>query len=201
MDICVNSNLVSWESTSPYAANQNVTFRDTAFVASLLKHYPKFNKATDKGMYAFDDDLLSACPVGVERIYIPFSINRQHWVGLCVNLHEWIINVIDCFSSFWRESKIKTCLNPLVEMLPYLIRLATTGIGKKKVSFQPLAIQRERDIPQACFMRHSGVMAVHLMGIHASGGSEACKLVNVTDVFPAAKKFLVDAYEHANGPA
>lgn len=196
----MNSVRIAVEANQPLERRHKIACRDVTFVTELLKHFPKFTKATDKGVYAFDEDLLSCTPVGVDRVYVPFSFDKQHWVALCLDLADWNIYVIDCFSSLWREPKQKTALQPLAEMFPYIMRLASTKVAKKKVVYNQLAIQREKDIPQAVFGRHSGVMAARLIEAHADGGVVACKQVKVNDVFAAALKYIVVAYELAHGP-
>ena len=108
--------------------------------------------------------------------------------------------MFDCYCGLWRESKLKTALSPIAEMLQFLFRIASKQDGKKKGSLQLFGIYREKEIPEACFVRHSRVMAAHLIESHATSGMTACKLVKLVDVFSAAKKYIVAAYELANGP-
>ncbi|CAE6199697.1 unnamed protein product [Arabidopsis arenosa] len=117
MDIFINSIRIDWQAKTSILMHQDVAFIDSTFVYELFKHYPKFSKTIDKGMYEFDHDLLECTPTGFERVYIPF---------------------------LW-------------------------------------------------------VMAAHLVEAHAAGGIEACKRVKLVDVFTAAKKYMIAAYELANG--
>ncbi|CAL9218321.1 unnamed protein product, partial [Arabidopsis halleri] len=199
MDIFINSIRIDWQAKTSILKHQDVAFIDSTFVYELFKHYPKFSKTTEKGMYEFDHDLLECTPIGFERIYLPFLCDKQHWVGLFVDMKDWKMTVLDCFTGLWREPKLKNVLLPLAEMLPYLFRFVSKKGGEKKRYIKPFVVHREKEIPQAAFVRHSGVMAAHLIEAHAHGGIEACKRVKLVDVFSAAKNYMIAAYELANG--
>ncbi|KAG7588592.1 Ulp1 protease family C-terminal catalytic domain [Arabidopsis suecica] len=199
MDIFINSIRIDWQAKTSILKHQDVAFIDSTFVYELFKHYPNFSKTTEKGMYEFDHDLLECTPIGFERVYLPFLCDKQHWVGLIVDIKDWKMTGLDCFTGLWREPKLKNVLLPLAEMLPYLFRFVSNKGGEKKRYIKPFVVHREKEIPQAAFVRHSGVMAAQLIEAHAHGGIEACKRVKLVDVFSAAKNYMIAAYELANG--
>jgi len=199
MDIFINSIRINWCANNIIEKHQAVSFIDSTFVVELSKHYPKFVKSADKGMYGFDHDLLECTPTGSAVVYIPFLIDLQHWVGLCVDMSARIISVLDCYTGLWRETKLKKVLLPLAEMLPYLFRFAIKMAGEKKLRLKSLAVHRENDIPQADSVKYSGVMAARLIEAHANGGIQACKEVKHADVVTAANKYFIAGFELANG--
>ncbi|CAE6226434.1 unnamed protein product [Arabidopsis arenosa] len=201
MDMFINSIRIAWLAKHAFDRQYTVAFLDATFVYELKsKHYLKFSKTTNKGMYGFDPDVLECTPTGFERLYITFLYDKQHWVDLSVHMNDYNISIIECYCGLWRESKLKTAVHALANMLLYLFRIASNQGGKNKNSLQPFGIHREKEIQYACFIRQSGVMAAHLIEAHANGETTSCKLVKLVDVFTIAKKYMIAAYELANGP-
>jgi len=160
-------------------------------VFELCKHYPKFLKTADKGMYEFDHDLLECTPSGFERVYFLFLIDSKHWVGLCLDVNSRVITVLDCYIGLWRETKLKNVILPLAEMLPYLFRFASKKGGEKKLRFKAFVVHMENEVPQADVVQYSGVFAAHLIEVHADGEIQSCKEVTHVAVVIAATFFLL----------
>lgn len=111
--------------TQPTAKGVNVCFCDTSMPPTLMQQYGRFVRTAlkDRPKIKFLDDQLRKPPVtNADRLYFPFNLDQQHWIGVCVDNKEAAIHVLDCNSSYKSESLIKKELNPIAIIFPYIIK-------------------------------------------------------------------------------
>uniref|UniRef100_A0A0D3D9T1 Ubiquitin-like protease family profile domain-containing protein n=1 Tax=Brassica oleracea var. oleracea TaxID=109376 RepID=A0A0D3D9T1_BRAOL len=99
-------------------------FLDTKFGASIVRNYPKFSMSKKKDSYPFPKGLMdyfgnkgvsSTYPI---RYYIPFLIEKKHWIGVCFDTSKGHLHVFDSNMSFTKEATMARNLTPLLQMLP-----------------------------------------------------------------------------------
>ena len=57
----------------------------------------------------------------VRHVYIPFNLNKKHWVALEIDLEKWLVTVYDCDIYLYKISDLHLYLNDLTSLLPILI--------------------------------------------------------------------------------
>ncbi|KAG2308450.1 hypothetical protein Bca52824_028198 [Brassica carinata] len=70
------------------AASPKVAIHDTSLPAALMNHHSRFVKTAvkDRLKLKFTNvPLLKPNEKAPERIYFPFNMDRQHWVGVCID--------------------------------------------------------------------------------------------------------------------
>jgi len=58
----------------------------------------------------------------VDVINCPMQVERQHWVGLVIDLKKWEVIVLDCKREVLTDEQVEKYIEHITIMLPYLIR-------------------------------------------------------------------------------
>ncbi|KAJ4902272.1 hypothetical protein Rs2_16223 [Raphanus sativus] len=160
----------------------------TKLPATLMSHHSRFLKTAlkDRTRFKFSGQSLSCISSGFKgRLYFPFNIDQQHWIGVCVDFKSGVLHVLDCNTALMTDSLMRKELNPLATMLPFIAMdgsKADTGVTPKALS-----VTRCKGIPQASATTDAAVMTVLLIEAHKDGGVDACKTITPR-VLPGAAK-------------
>lgn len=130
------------------AASPKVAIYDTTLPASLMRHHSRFIKTAvkDRSKLKFTNVPLENPIQNVpERIYFPFNMDRQHWVGVCIDTRASTFHVLDCNTTLRTDSSMKKELNPIANIIPYVLK--HLGYTEGTVGIKPFTISRCRGIP------------------------------------------------------
>lgn len=169
----------------------------TKLPATLMSYHSRFLKTAlkDRTRFKFSGESLSCISSGFKgRLYFPFNIDQQHWIGVCVDFKSGVLHVLDCNTALMTDSLMRKELNPLATMLPFIAMdgsKADTGVTPKALS-----VTRCKGIPQASATTDAAVMTVLLIEAHKDGGVDACKTITPRVLPGAAKQLLVKFFRH-----
>lgn len=192
--------VISRQSRNP----PSCVFLDTKFVSILSKNYTRFKNTPSKDSFVFTPNLIETIndtvPSAIEaqRFYMPFNLDRTHWIGLCVDCTNLSLIVLDCDISYRNDSLMSKELMPIAQLFPYLLK----QVGRNMISkdLKTLTVERVRSVPQNPNHAHSGVTSVLLMQAHAVAGLEGCECLSTDVMVPEAKRLAVMLYEGNAGP-
>uniref|UniRef100_A0A0D3CR25 Ubiquitin-like protease family profile domain-containing protein n=1 Tax=Brassica oleracea var. oleracea TaxID=109376 RepID=A0A0D3CR25_BRAOL len=185
-----------------HLSNENLHscyFLDTKFGSALVRSYPKFKKLKNKESYSFPKGVLSlvnddgGTPLQARGYYFPFSLGKEHWVGVYFDTVQGHFSVLDCNMSYSNEASVAKFLTPLLHMLPYLSTRGSMDIVREEV--MPFRFDRPKVVSQIDHLPDSGLMAVLLMVTHAVYGIDACKNISTTSLSEEGKSAAIMAYE------
>lgn len=174
-------------------------FLDTKFGSALVRSYPKFKKLKNKESYSFPKGVLAlvnddgGTPLQARGYYFPFSLGKEHWVGVYFDTVQGHLSVLDCNMSYSSEASVAKFLTPLLHMLPYLSTRGSMDIVREEV--MPFRFDRPKVVSQIDHLPDSGLMAVLLMVTHAVYGIDACKNISTTSLSEEGKSAAIMAYE------
>ncbi|CAF2056180.1 unnamed protein product, partial [Brassica napus] len=185
-----------------HLSNENLHscyFLDTKFGSALVRSYPKFKKLKNKESYSFPKGVLAlvnddgGTPLQARGYYFPFSLGKEHWVGVYFDTVQGHLSVLDCNMSYSNEASVAKFLTPLLHMLPYLSTRGSMDIVREEV--MPFRFDRPKVVSQIDHLPDSGLMAVLLMVTHAVYGIDACKNISTTSLSEEGKSAAIMAYE------
>ncbi|KAG5414782.1 hypothetical protein IGI04_002349 [Brassica rapa subsp. trilocularis] len=78
-----------------------------------------------------------------------FSIDGRHWIGVVIDIAQWRIYVLDCNCACVQDEKLETLLQPIVVLMPFLIRLNGGDALNEAATESPLQLTR-LDLPICC---------------------------------------------------
>ncbi|KAF8051980.1 hypothetical protein N665_1633s0002 [Sinapis alba] len=184
---------------SPANQSNNPEFLDTQFVSQLSQLFPKFSKMSRKGSFRFPSNILQRFVSNPEadRYYFPFTIDKKHWVGVCVDCSTWTIVVMDCNIALRSDSMMIKEVTPIAQMFPYILKQG----GKKLLHKDARAfqIERPRCITQNTTPADSGISAVLFMQAHAIAGVDVCKCITQEVLGHEVERLAVIFYEATVG--
>ncbi|KAH0860689.1 hypothetical protein HID58_088950 [Brassica napus] len=185
-------------SKSEHMHSKNSVFLDTKFVSLLAKSFTKFSKPAKKDCIRFPAALCSFvaadCPIAeVSQFYFPFNFDKQHWVGVCVDVSLAQVIVLDCNTSLKTDAMVAADLRPSTQMFPYILRQAGKQLTAKEM--KPLTIDRPRAVPQNNNLFESGITTVLLIQAHAVGVVDVCKCITSEFLDTEVQRIAVMIYE------
>ena len=83
-----------------------------------------------------------------KKLYMPFNVDANHWVSVCVNLEERHLIVFDCSVSATTKSNMDKAMKPLCIMIPVMLRLSRQFEHIRDHLHAPWPYQRPKDVPQ-----------------------------------------------------
>ncbi|KAL0742028.1 hypothetical protein Bca4012_083541 [Brassica carinata] len=176
--------------------DSNVQIFDTTLPALLIKQHSCLVKTAvkDRPKLKFSGLYVESIIADLaDRLYFPFCIDKQHWVGVCVDIKASAVSILDWNVAFKRESLLKKDLNLVANLMPYIVKLANGMeiIGSQK----PFSLNRVKGVPQIANPGDAAVMAVLLIEAHANGGMQALKCITTRILPDAAKQLAVNFYK------
>ncbi|KAL0730378.1 hypothetical protein Bca4012_026471 [Brassica carinata] len=173
-------------------------FLDSRFVSILSRHYPKFKKLRNKSGFSFPKslvDIIAKCgspDAPPTRYYMPFQIQKQHWIGICVDLSYPKVVVLDCNISFCPAKALNKNLLLISEMFQHLLK--HTGrieavIGKS------LPVERLQCVPHNGTLADSAITAALFIKTHSMLGQESCADITPLSLQEEAQRAAVLIYK------
>ncbi|KAJ4887193.1 Uncharacterized protein Rs2_26941 [Raphanus sativus] len=178
------------------AFSPKVSIHDTSFPASLMKHHFRFVKTAVKDRHKLkftDVPLLNPLVKSPERLYFPFNMDRQHWVGVCIDIKSYTIHVLDCNTSLRTDSMLKKELTPIANLIPYVLK--QYGYLESNAPVKAFTVSRCKGIPQVSSPTDAAVMTVLFIEAHASDGLGGCKAITPRLLPEAAKQLTVKLFD------
>ncbi|KAF3583232.1 hypothetical protein F2Q69_00030338 [Brassica cretica] len=128
---------------------EKVQIFDTTLPTSLVKNHSSYTRTSVKdrpkfrssGLYV--ESLISQL---LKRIYFPFNIDQQHWVGVFVDTKATTINVLDCYVAFKSDSLLKREFTVVANTMPYIVRVANGS--DRQGSLKLYSLTRCKGVPQ-----------------------------------------------------
>ncbi|KAL0855970.1 hypothetical protein Bca101_061123 [Brassica carinata] len=173
-------------------------FLDSRFVSILSRHYPKFKKLRNKSGFSFPKslvDTIAKCgspDAPPTRYYMPFQIEKQHWIGICVDLSYPKVVVLDCNISFCPAKALNKNLLPISEMFQHLLK--HTGRIEAVVG-KSLPVERLQCVPQNATLADSAITAALLIKTHSMLGQDSCADITPLSLQEEAQRAAVLIYE------
>ncbi|KAG5411132.1 hypothetical protein IGI04_007451 [Brassica rapa subsp. trilocularis] len=178
------------------ASVSTVAIYDTTLPVALMNQTTHFHKTAvkDRAKLKFTTVPLPKPLVkSPDRIYFPFNLDKQHWVGVCIDMKAWTLFVLDCNTSFRSDSFLKKELNPIATLIPYVLKYV--GYMETIPSGKAFTVSRCKGIPQITSQSDAGVMAVLLIEAHAAEGLGGCKSITPRLLPEASKQLAVRLFE------
>ncbi|CAE5959870.1 unnamed protein product [Arabidopsis arenosa] len=176
-------------------------FLPSTFVSELYRQYNRFVRSPDRKMFSFSN--VSIAPFitrpkwmhEVDVVYIPMQVERQHWIGLVIDLKTWKLLVLDCNRGRLSDQQISQYLEHLSIMLPYL--LARHGINEAAHNprLDPMSILRPT-IPFHCSaLGLVGIASIVLLELHAVSSLQTYyRELDDEKIQIAAKQYAIEAF-------
>ncbi|KAF2565565.1 hypothetical protein F2Q68_00026483 [Brassica cretica] len=142
------------------------------------------------------EDMVASYP-DAERYYLPFNLDKKHWVSVCVDCTRWSIVVMDCNIALRTDSMMVKEVTPIAQMFPYLLKQGGKQLLHKDA--RAFSIERPRSIPQNTFHADSAVSALLLVQAHAVAGVDVCKCITPDKIGSEVEKMAVRFYEATVG--
>lgn len=173
-------------------------FLDSSLQCLLSRNYPRIKKSKSKEAYVFSKamvDLVSKSyskNTHVARFYIPFNVDRKHWVGLCVDIQSSKIFVLDCNTGVIMDEALVKELFPISHMFPYLLK----HIGNvEQPNGNEMVVERMKGLLQNTNPADSALTACLLIQTHALFGFDVCRSLTPTVIPAEARKAAIMLYE------
>lgn len=141
-------------------------FLDSQFAAMLLGNYPKFKKVKPKGQVNFLRKSYSFVTTAT-RLYLPFNLDKKHWIGLCVDFTTSKIYVFDCNSGLQTNTALGKELLSISEKFIFLMKQC--GASDVVVD-KPLAVEKIKGVAQNTNPANAGITTSLLIQTHALFG-------------------------------
>ncbi|XP_022560083.2 uncharacterized protein LOC111206910 [Brassica napus] len=187
--------LIGFVSRGPMVG-PNVAIYDTTLPVTLMNHNNRFVKTAvkDRSKLKFVDvPLEKHLEKSHERIYFPFNMDKQHWVGVCIDTKVCTLHVLDCNTSFRSDNSLKKELNPIATLLPYVLK--QFGFLGTNAGVKAFTVSRCKGIQQVSSQTDSGVMTVLLIDAHAGDGLGAYKAITPRLLPDASKQLAVKFFD------
>ncbi|KAL0795797.1 hypothetical protein Bca101_067174 [Brassica carinata] len=179
-------------------------FLPSSFVESLRGEYQQFCRVKEIANFSFSNIFVNPgfpnmrWDDKVEVLYFPFQADGSHWIGVVVDIANWCIEVLDCNSACLSEEKLELLLNPIVVLLPLLIRRNGGKASTEAALDPPMPITR-LDLPLLCEQREfSCIASILLMELHASQNLPQAAHINTDSLAIAAQTYAVEAFATFN---
>ncbi|XP_024004877.1 uncharacterized protein LOC112082022 [Eutrema salsugineum] len=185
----------------PEPSHNKTEFMETKFVAHLMKCWGKFKNLApkDRPKFVIGDAVMEYLEPETpkqpppERLYLPFNVDKEHWIAVYVDVLGGSILAIDCNTSLRMEAAVKKEITHLAQMLPYVLK-RLTGY-KRPINCKVFSMQRAKGIPQNPIRTDSGVSAALFAMLHCIGGVERCKLMTPEELVNASQVLAVKFFE------
>lgn len=173
-------------------------FLDSKFVSLLWRNYDKFRKCRSNEGYVFPkalvDSLLKQCSSGnaASRFYMPYHVDKKHWIGLCVDLSAMKVYFLDCNSSLRTDAALIRDLQPISVMFPHLLK--NCGLLEQHVG-NMLTLERVKGVAQNLNSADAAMTAALLIHTHALFGPDTCQCITPAVLDDESHRAAVMIYE------
>lgn len=180
-----------------HSSKPKVAVYDTSFPVSIISQHARLTKTAvkDRCRIKYDDATLQYFKAGpdpddtYDRIYFPFCIDKQHWMGVYIDIPSSSVQILDCNSILLTDNQIKKDINPITVVIPHIIH-SVRGAPYHNAT-KPFGFFRAKGIPQHPNQPDSGVVTVLLIQGHAANDIEGYAEVTPFSLPPAATHLAV----------
>ncbi|XP_013669230.1 uncharacterized protein LOC106373626 [Brassica napus] len=182
--------------------SSKIAIYDTNFPALLMKQHARLvnTVAKDRSRLKYDEAVLkyfippTSSVDAYDRIYFPFFIDKQHWIGVCLHLPESAVQVLDCNFGFRTQSMMKKDLNPITIVVPHILNTAMGNLGANQR--KPYQMIRVKDVHQNHNSTDAAATTVLLIQAHAASDGDGCKEITRDSLAAGAKHLAVLVYRN-----
>ncbi|CAN7072631.1 unnamed protein product, partial [Brassica oleracea var. botrytis] len=179
-------------------------FLPASFLEALRGGYHQFCRVQDVGKFSLSSDFANPgmpnmrWDATVEALYLPFQVDGRNWIGVVIDIPHWCIHVVDCNPVCLNDEKLESLLQPIVVLLPLLIRRNGGKALNDAAMENPMPITR-LDIPFLC--EQTGLPCVAtlvLMELYASQNLADADNITEDDLAIAAMTYAVETFSTFN---
>nr|AAD29767.1 hypothetical protein [Arabidopsis thaliana] len=166
----------------------------------LRRQYNKFCAASDKSAFYFPT--LTRVPFMVQPkwfdevdvIYCRMQVERQHWVGLVINLKKWEVIVLDCKREVLNDEHVAKYIEHIIIMLLYLIR--NHGVNGRMLTqrLDPMTMSRPNLQFNVSSLGLVGIACVILLELHSVNAMDYCAKLDEEKMRGAAKQYAIKMF-------
>ncbi|KAJ4881383.1 Uncharacterized protein Rs2_38438 [Raphanus sativus] len=173
-------------------------FLDSRLQVVLSRNFVKFKRMKYGGKYSFTKALVDIVTKSsnfnnaASRFYLPLSIGRQHWIGICVDIAGGKIYILDCNPELTNANALSKEIAPLAEMFPSLVEHCRC-LPKKPDT--PYVIESLKGLVPNTNSVDSAMTALLLMQSHALYGVDSCSAITPSLIPLEAQRAAVMMYE------
>ena len=145
-------------------------FLPASFLEALRGGYHQFCRVQDVGKFSLSSDFANPgmpnmrWDATVEALYLPFQVDGRNWIGVVIDIPHWCIHVVDCNPVCLNDEKLESLLQPIVVLLPLLIR-RNGGKVLNDAAMENLMPITRLDIPFLCEQTGNTVPCYYLIYI------------------------------------
>lgn len=187
----VNRRLCEGSSRTP-------VFLDSRVQVLLSRNFTKFRKSKRESQYVFTQALVDTLQKSlnfnpaVSLFYMPVSIGRQHWVGICVDISTAKVYVLDCNPQVIDDKALSKELAPITEMFPSLLKHCGLLVEYGNNAF---VVERVKGVVKNPNPSDAAITSCLLMQTHALSGPETCRSITPSLIPDEAQTAAVMVYE------
>ncbi|KAL0855740.1 hypothetical protein Bca101_060893 [Brassica carinata] len=197
LDILITLVRVTFDKHTSVNPEEAPHFLDTRFVSMFTRNYPKFKKCKVKETFDFTKGTINSFKnqqgkfPSANRFYFPFNLQREHWLGICVDCSAEKIFVLDCNHSLVTDTVLANEMKAISEMFPYLRKVSGCDNGVSG----PFSVERVRGVSPNNNPGDSGISSVLLIQTHALFGPETCRYITQSVIPEESQRAAVMIYE------
>lgn len=171
-----------------------------AFKISKVDMYGFGRLLPGKAYDYFMGDVPEFCKTGkrwgidIDDIYLPLNVKGSHWVALWISIPDWHITIWDSLPDCADDEHLASFVDPIADMLSYLIRLMTPVEEREKYPMEPFSYRRVTEgVPVQDNGGDCGVYCLQFIEYHALGWPFP-KHLNSKTVKLIRAKYAADIY-------
>lgn len=187
----LNRRVCEGSSTTP-------VFLDSRVQVLLFRNFTKFRKSKRESQYVFTQALVDTLQKSlnfnpaVSLFYMPVSIGRKHWVGICVDISTAKVYVLDCNPQVIDDKALSKELAPITEMFPSLLKHCGLLVEYGNKAF---VVERVKGVVKNPNPSDAAITSCLLMQTHALSGPETCRSITPSLIPDEAQTAAVMVYE------
>ncbi|KAF8083798.1 hypothetical protein N665_0751s0014 [Sinapis alba] len=199
VDVLISHISALYRGNSHRKHQSKCVFLDTKFVSQISKVYTKFSNVSRKDTFRFPDNIVeNTAFIEADRFYFPFNLDKKYWIGICIDMSNWSIAVLDSNLPNRSEYMMGKEVKPIAQMFPYFAKQVGKQVGLKDM--KALAFESPRFLPQNNAITDSAVTTILFIQAHAVAGVDACKCITAAVLDTEVERLVVTLYEGNVGP-
>ncbi|CAL9239316.1 unnamed protein product [Arabidopsis halleri] len=172
--------LTFWRKRGSYLAAQGIILLDSLFTQLLCSQYSNFVNAAAPSAFLWDPLVASYIEGAggdrterttwfkdVNTVYVPMNWGNRHWVGLVICLKSSHIDILDPYLECSSDNEVATYMEPLVTMLPHLLKASCDPTDIGILLDSPFSYHRVEGLPQNTRTGDCGPFVMKLIEMHS----------------------------------
>lgn len=169
-----------WRKRGSYLAAKGIILLDSLFTQLLCSQYSNFVNAAAPSAFLWDPLVASYIEgtggdrterttwfKGVNTVYVPMNWGNRHWVGLVICLKSSHIDILDPYVDCSSDNEVATYMEPLVTMLPRLLKASCDPTDISVLLDSPFSYHRVEGLPQNTRTGDCGPFVMKLIEMHS----------------------------------